>query len=296
LATFALIKLVPGDTALALLGEGASAADVEELRQSLGLNEPAPVQFATWLGRALSGDLGYSTQRRIPVTELLLSRLPNTLILSAGALVLSTTGGIIAGIVSAARPRSMFDRGVMFISMLGLSMPGFFLGLVFIVVFSVQLRWLPAGGMFSLREGPSLLGTLQHLVLPVLTLGLVGMGVVARLTRLAMLEALENDYVRTARGKGLRERAVLWRHAFRNAALPVVTILGAQVGFMLGGTVLIETVFSWPGIGLLMYQAIGARDLPVIQGGILFIALAFVLVNLAVDLAYAYLDPRIRFG
>jgi peptide/nickel transport system permease protein len=175
-------------------------------------------------------------------------------------------------------------------------MPSFWLGLVLIVVFAVQLRWLPPGGMFSLREGPSLPGTLQHLVLPALTLALISVGVVARMTRSAMLEALGNDYIRTARSKGLREKVVLWRHAFRNAALPVITIVGAQVGFLLGGAVLTETVFAWPGIGLLMYEAIGLRDLPVIQGGTLLIAVAFSVVNLIVDLAYGFIDPRISTG
>jgi peptide/nickel transport system permease protein len=201
-----------------------------------------------------------------------------------------------AGIVSAARPRSLLDRGVMALSLFGQSMPSFWLGMILIVAFAVQLRWLPAGGMFSLREGPSLAGTLQHLILPALTLGLISTGIVARLTRSAMLDALGNDYVRTARGKGLRERVVLWRHAFRNASLPVVTIIGAQVGFLLGGAVLTETVFAWPGIGLLMYQAIGTRDLPVIQGGTILIATAFCFVTLIVDLTYGFLDPRIKSG
>jgi peptide/nickel transport system permease protein len=296
LVTFALIRLVPGDPAVAMLGPLAEPADVAQLHRALGLDQPVPVQFANWLGRALTGDLGDSIQQRVPVTELLLSRLQNTLILSAAGLLISTVAGVMAGIVSAARPRSLLDRGVMALSLFGQSMPSFWLGMILIVAFAVQLRWLPAGGMFSLREGPSLAGTLQHLILPALTLGLISTGIVARLTRSAMLDALGNDYVRTARGKGLRERVVLWRHAFRNASLPVVTIIGAQVGFLLGGAVLTETVFAWPGIGLLMYQAIGTRDLPVIQGGTILIATAFCFVTLIVDLTYGFLDPRIKSG
>jgi peptide/nickel transport system permease protein len=294
--TFALIRLVPGDPALALLSPLASPEDVQQLRRAYGLDEPLPVQFALWLGRLITGDLGLSIQQRLPVTDLLLARFQNTLILCVAALTLSTSAGVLAGIVSAARPRSLVDRGVMALSLFGHSMPSFWLGMLLIVVFAIQLRWLPAGGMFSLREGPSVAGTLQHLILPALTLALVSIGVVARLTRSAMLEALGNDYVRTARGKGLPERAVLWRHALRTAALPVVTIVGAQVGFLLGGAVLTETVFAWPGIGLLMYQAISTRDLPVIQGGVFFVAMSFGLVNLLVDVAYGFLDPRIRAG
>ena len=293
LVTFALIRLVPGDPALALLGPLAEPKDLEQLREALGLEEPLPLQFWHWLTRAITGDLGTSLHSQTPVTDLLMSRLQNTLILSGTALVLSTAAGVVAGIISAARPRSLLDRGVMVLSLFGQSMPSFWLGLVLIVLFAVQLRWLPAGGMFSLRDGPSFIGGLQHLILPAFTLALISTGVVARLTRSAMLEALGNDYVRTARGKGLRERVVLWRHAFRNAALPVVTIIGTQVGFLLGGAVLTETVFAWPGIGLLMYDAIGQRDLPVIQGGTLFVAFAFCVVNLIVDLTYGVLDPRI---
>lgn len=296
MAVFLLVKLVPGDLAVALLGPEASAADVEELRRSLGLDRSLPVQYGIWLQNAVTGDLGYSLQQRMPVTELLVTRFQNTFLLTVAGMAISLALGVTAGVVAATRAGSLFDRGAMLVALFGTSMPAFWLGILFIVAFAVQLGWLPSGGMYAIRDGPSLGGLLRHLLLPAVTLGLISAGVVARLTRSAMLEALGQDYIRTARAKGLADRGVVWRHALKNAALPVVTIIGTQVGFLLGGAVLTETVFAWPGVGLLTYTAIGTRDLPVIQGAILMIALVFVLVNLVTDLIYGALDPRIRYG
>jgi peptide/nickel transport system permease protein len=295
-AVFLLLKLVPGDLAVALLGPEAGPKELEDLRHQLGLDQPTIVQYWLWLQKAFGGDLGHSLQQHIPVVDLLTDRFQNTLILTAASLAISITVGLIAGVVSATRPRSILDRVVMMGALFGNSMPAFWLGILLIVIFAAQLGWLPSGGMYSIREGPSWRGLFQHLILPALTLGLISAGIVARLTRSAMLEALGQDYVRTARSKGLAEIAVVWKHTLKNAALPIVTIVGTQFGFLLGGAVLTETVFAWPGVGLLMYTAIGSRDLPVIQGGILSIALAFTSVNLITDLVYGFLDPRIRYG
>ncbi len=295
-AVFLLLKLVPGDLAVALLGPEAGPKELEELRHQLGLDQPMVVQYWIWLQKAVIGDLGYSLQQRIPVIDLLAARFLNTLILTLASLAISITLGLVAGVLSATRPRSLLDRFVMLGALFGNSMPAFWLGILLIVLFAVQLGWLPSGGMYSVREGPSLGGLLKHLILPSLTLGLISAGMVARLTRSAMLESLGQDFVRTARSKGLAEYVVIWKHTLKNASLPIVTIIGTQFGFLLGGAVLTETVFAWPGVGLLMYAAIGSRDLPVIQGGILSIAVAFTSVNLFVDIIYGFLDPRIRYG
>jgi len=293
---FALVKAVPGDPASALLGPEATPQDVAMLRDALGLEKPLPMQYALWLKKALAADLGRSIQKRVPVTDLLFSRLRNTVMLTVTAMAFALALGLPAGVLAARRAGSALDRATMVVALFGNSMPVFWLGILLILVFSVHLGWFPTGGTASLREGPSFGNTLRHLILPSLALGLVTVGGLARLTRSAMLEIVGQDYIRTARAKGLSQYRTIWYHALKNAAVPIVTIVGAQFGFLLGGAVLTETVFGWTGIGLLIYEGIATRDLPVVLGGVLFVALAFVIVNLVTDLMYGYLDPRIRYG
>ncbi|MDR7554436.1 MAG: ABC transporter permease [Armatimonadota bacterium] len=293
---FLMLKLVPGDPAVALLGPQAEPRDIEMLRRAWGLDRPVHEQYLTWLGHALRGNLGLSLEQRVPVADLVLTRFKNTAILTLASVLFSLALGLTAGIVSATRPRSLFDRLTMVAALFANSMPAFWLGLVLIFVFSLRLGWFPVSGMYSIRGEGGLADLLHHLVLPAITLGGATTAIVARLTRSSMLEVIRQDYVRTARAKGLVERRVVLGHALRNALLPVVTVVGLQVGFLLGGAVLTETVFSWPGVGLQLYRAISTRDIPLIQGSVLLIAVTFVVINLVVDLLYALLDPRIRYA
>ncbi len=296
IVVFLMLKLVPGDPAIALLGPQAEPRDIEMLRRAWGLDQPIWRQYLTWLGHIVRGDLGRSLEQRAPVAELVLTRFKNTAILAVASVVISCAVGLTAGVLSATRPRSLFDRLTMVAALFANSMPAFWLGLVLILVFSLRFGWFPVSGMYSVRGEGGVLDLLHHLVLPAITLGGATTAIVARLTRSSMLEVIRQDYVRTARAKGLFERRVIIGHALRNALLPVVTVVGLQVGFLLGGAVLTETVFSWPGVGLQLFRAISTRDIPLIQGSVLLIAVTFVFVNLLVDLAYAYLDPRIRYG
>jgi peptide/nickel transport system permease protein len=289
---FLLIQLVPGDPAATLLWPEATPAEVQELRRVLGLDRPLLIQYFRWLGGVLRGDFGTSIEFRRPVAELIWARLQNTLILAGAALTVSTVLGILIGILSAVKPRSAIDRAGMFIALLGNSMPAFWIGILLLLVFALRLRWFPVGGMYSLRGDGGLLDLLHHLVLPAITLGMLAVATIARMTRSCMLDVIKQDYVRTATAKGVHYWRVIIRHAFRNALLPIVTVIGLQLGYMLGGAVLTETVFSWPGVGLQLFRAISTRDLPLIQGGILLIAVGFVMINLLVDILYAYLDPR----
>lgn len=293
---FLTMKLIPGDAAQVLAGPQATAEQVALIRQSLGLDRPLYVQYAAWLSRAVRGNLGRSIQLEAPVTEMVVARLRNTLILAVAASVLAVAIGVPAGILSATHKSSIVDRASMVVALFGNSMPAFWLGLVFILVFSLHFRLFPSNGMYSLRGPAGLPDLLWHLTLPALTLAGVPAAVLARLTRSNLLETLADDYVRTARAKGLREPRVVARHALGNALLPVVTLMGIQTGYLLGGSILVETVFSWPGLGLQLYDAIGARDLPLVQGGVLLVATMFVLINLCVDIFYGVLDPRIRYG
>jgi peptide/nickel transport system permease protein len=295
LIVFLMLKLVPGDPAQALLGLMASKEDLEALRTALGLHDPLPVQYFRWLSRILQGDFGLSIQQHAPVLPILLDRYVNTIILTVAAVLIATVMGVLAGVISAIRQYSIFDRISMLLALFGNSMPAFWLGLMAILVFSLGLRWFPASGMWPITGPRTPLTLLHHLAMPALTLGISAAAVTARITRSSMLEVIRQDYVRTAYAKGLRERVVIWRHALKNALLPVLTVVGVQFGFLLGGAVLTETVFSWPGIGLALYNAISVRDLPMVQGGVLIVATSFVLVNLAVDLMYAWVDPRIKY-
>jgi peptide/nickel transport system permease protein len=292
---FLVLHLAPGDPAEIMLGPQATQADRLRLRAELGLDDPLHVQYARWLGHVVHGDLGRSLWMRRPVLGEVLVRLQATLILTATALVLSSVGGVALGLLSATRPNSWLDRTSAVASLFGASMPVFWLGIVLMVIFSLTLGWLPASGMYAPYGGGDLGDLVRHLVLPALTLAAASVTIVARLTRSAMLEVLGQDYIRTARAKGLVERRVVVRHALKNALVPIVTVIGVQAGYLLGGAVLTETVFAWPGVGTLMVQGILARDIPLVQGCVLVVALTFVLVNLSVDLLYAWLDPRIRY-
>jgi peptide/nickel transport system permease protein len=277
------IELIPGDAVSLMLGEHATPEAVAKLRAYLGLDEPLLVRYVGYVGRVARGDLGRSIQQNRPVVDELADAWPATLELTAAALVISAALGIAAGVISAVWPNSAFDALARLGSLFGLSMPVFWTGLVLIVVFALWLPWMPVGGM----------GSPAHLVLPAITLALPSLAMIARMTRSSVLDVLREDYVRTARAKGVAERLVVAKHALRNAAIPILTLLGLQAGQLMGGAVLTETVFAWPGLGRLMVKAIFARDYVLLQGAVLIFALAFVVINLAVDLAYGALDPRI---
>ncbi|MFO7584599.1 MAG: ABC transporter permease [Anaerolineales bacterium] len=288
------IRMIPGDPAVAIAGELATPELIAKVREDMGLNQPILVQYSRYLWRTLQGDMGRSVKSNLPVAKEVTDRLPRTLQLAFTALVLSAVIGIPIGIFSATKPNSWFDGGSMTFALLGVSMPIFWLGLMLMILFAVLIpKWFGLSGPLLPPTGS---GTWQHLVMPSIALAANSMAIQARMTRAAMLEVLRQDYVRTARAKGLRERLVIYRHALRNALLPIVTIVGLQFGTLIGGAVLTETVFAWPGIGRLLVDAIGFRDYPVIQATVIVIAAGFVLTNLIVDILYAYLDPRIRYN
>ena len=292
---FMVLHLAPGDPAEIMLGSQATQADLERLRAELGLTEPLYVQYVHWLGQVARGDLGRSIWMKRPVLAEVLGRFKATLVLTGSALVLSTAVGLALGIASAVRPNSLLDRLSAVASLFGASMPVFWLGIVLMVIFALWLGWLPASGMFAPYGGGDLRDLFVHLALPAVTLAAASVTIIARLRRSTMLETLGQDYIRTARAKGVVERAVVLRHGLKNALIPIVTVVGVQAGYLLGGAVLTETVFAWPGVGTLMVQGILARDFPLVQGCVLVVALSFVLINLVVDLLYAWLDPRIRY-
>jgi len=283
---FAIIRFIPGDPARAVAGVNASPEYIEQVRRDLLLDEGVHVQYYAYMSNLLQGDMGRSTFTQRPVTVELMQRFPNTLLLSATAMAFAIIFGMAAGIVSATRRYSLFDNTSMLLALFGVAAPVFWLGIMFQLLFSVQLGWLPSGGI----------GTWKHLVLPALTLGLATTALIARITRSSMLDVLGQDYITTARSKGLVERVVVYKHALKNAMIPVVTVMGLQFGTLLGGAVLTETVFSWPGVGRLMVDSILARDYPVVQGAVLILAVLFVTINLVVDIIYAFLDPRITYG
>ncbi len=282
-AVMLTIELIPGDPVTLMLGEHATQESVTAVRHALGLDKPLLVRYAQYIGNLLHGDLGRSLRERRQVSEELADVWPATLELTAAALIIAVIGGVLAGVVSAVWPNSFFDGVTRLTSLFGLSMPVFWTGLTLIVFFSLWLNWLPVGGS----------GSLRHLVLPAVTLSLPSLAMVARMTRSSVLEVLREDYIRTARAKGVKEQVVVLKHGLRNACIPIVTLLGLQVGQLLGGAVLTETVFAWPGMGRLIVRAIFARDYILLQGAILVFALAFVLINLLVDISYAMFDPRV---
>lgn len=283
---FLLVRSIPGDPARLYLPPSASDEQVAQLRRELGLEQPLPVQYAHFLLRALHGDLGNSLYYGAPAAQVVMEKFPATLLLATSALVIAVGIGAPLGILSAVRRGSPLDYVAMALAIVGQSMPAFWLGLMLILVFAVNLRLLPTSGMHS----P------QSLFLPAFTLGAYVMSLIARLVRAGMLDVLSEDYVRTARAKGLAERAVLVGHALRNTLIPVITVVGLQLGTLLGGAVITETVFSWPGVGTVVVTAISSRDYAVVQAVVLMISVVFVFLNLAVDLLYAYVDPRIRYA
>jgi peptide/nickel transport system permease protein len=285
LLLFFMLRMLPGDPAQVLAGQMASPEDIEAIRKQLGLDRPIYEQYLSYVSRLARLDLGRSARTQNPVIEEIWARLPNTVLLAVVAISLACLFGIPAGIISAVRPYTWVDYLVTMAGLFGISMPVFWLGLMLVVVFSVILRWLPAGGT----------GGWQHVVLPSVTLASFVVAFIARMTRATMLETLAQDYTTTARSKGLKENAVIIKHALKNALIPIVTVVGLQFGLLLGGAVLTETVFAWPGIGRLIVDSILGRDYPMIQGTILIFGLLYILVNLGVDLAYAVIDPRIRY-
>ena len=291
---FSVIHLAPGDPAVIMLGPLATKESIENLHQELGLDRPLVVQYLAWMSKVVQLDFGRSVVLGREVFPEIWLRFKATMILTLASLSLAILIGVVAGITSAVRQYSIFDGLSMLTALAGVSMPVFFTGIVLIILFSMQLNLFPTAGMYS-PAGGDLLDLLHHLVLPAITLGTASAAVLARMTRSAMLETIRQDYIRTARAKGLAERAVIYVHALRNAAITIITVLGMQVGYQLGGAILTETVFSWPGIGMMMVRAIQVRDYPMVQGGVLFVAAVFVFVNIIVDIAYAFLDPRIRY-
>jgi peptide/nickel transport system permease protein len=307
-----MLRMIPGDPARLLLGEFASPEELVRLRGQMGLDQPYPVQYGIYLKNILQGDLGNSLRNGAPVVSEIGVRLPATLELAMAAMLIASVLGIAAGVVSAARQYSVFDYGSMFMALVGVSMPIFWLGLMLIYLLSVMFPIMPMMGRIGMGNEPEVvsglmlvdtllsgefgdfLDALHHLVLPAFTLATVPMAIIARITRSAMLEVLNKDYVRTARAKGMSEAVVILRHALRNAFLPIVTVLGLNLGLLLGGAVLTETIFSWPGLGRYVVDSLMARDYAAVQGCILIFAALMAGINLIVDLIYALLDPRIR--
>ena len=291
---FAIMALIPGDPATAILGSYATPENVARLNRDLGLDKPLAQQYFIWLSNLLQGDFGRSYSLNRPVLDEVRERFSATLILAGAALVLCTLWGLLIGIWTAARQYGWTDRILTFAVLVGISVPSFWLGLLLILLFAVDLRWLPASGMYAVYGGGDLPDLLRHLILPALTLSVVAAGVIARLTRSAMLEVLRQDFIRTARAKGVSEGRVLYVHAFKAALVSVVPVIGVQAGFVLGGAVYIETVFQWPGVGRMLVQAISTRDILLVQGGVVLVSACYVLFNLLVDLAQCWLDPRIQ--
>ncbi len=314
LFVFIIMHVFTGDPAALMLGEHATKAQIASLRQEMGLNDPIYVQFGRFLWQLIHGDLGRSLMTKRPVVQDILSQFPATIELALFSLALASLVGIIIGVISAVRRYSFFDYLSMVGALLGVSMPIFWLGLILIIIFSVNLHWLPVSGRIDIGLEPAAItrlylvdsiltgnwdafwSALRHLILPGVALAAYSMAIIARMTRSTMLEVVKQDYIRTAHAKGLDEKTVVIHHALKNALIPIVTVIGLQFGFLLGGAVLTETVFSWPGIGSLTTNAILASDFPLVQGSVILVAVVFVLVNLLVDLFYAYLDPRIHYS
>jgi len=291
---FLMIYLVPGDPVLAILGGEARPDQVAAMRAKMGLDRPLAVQYARWVGRVLQGDLGVSVINSYPVWSLIGLKLPATLVLAGGALTVALAVSLPLGILAAIRQGTAVDRLAVGFTALGLSVPTFWLGVLLVLLFSLRLHWLPASGYVPLLAQPVL--SLQHLVMPSLTLGVAIAAILTRFVRSAMLEVIRQDYVRTARAKGLPEGRVIVRHALKNAFIPVLTVIALQVGNLLGGAVVTESIFDYPGVGQLVLYAVTSKDYAVVQGTLLLLVFVFVLINLLTDLAYAVLDPRVRYG
>ncbi|MBW4538766.1 MAG: ABC transporter permease [Myxacorys chilensis ATA2-1-KO14] len=315
LAVFLLLRLIPGDPAIVLAGERATPDQVEALRNQLGLNQPLVFQYFAFLGNLLRLNLGNSLISGIPILEEIRSRWTATFELAIAAMIVAVLLGIPLGVLAAVNKNRWLDQLTMGSSLVGVSLPVYWLGLLLIYLFSITLQWLPPSGRIGVESGlsfqpitgfyvldallrfnlPVLADVLAHLILPALTLGTIPLAIVARITRSTMLDVLGQDYIRTAKAKGLPDRLVVFRHALKNALLPINTTIGLQFGTLLGGAILTETIFSWSGIGSWIYEGILARDYPVVQGGVVFVAIVFVFINLLVDLSYALVDPRVQF-
>jgi len=310
---FALIHLAPGDPARTMLGQHATQTEINEIREKYGLDKPLYIQYFVWLGDVLHGDLGRSILTHEQVVTEIGARFPNTIELAIAAMIFAIIIGGLAGIISATKQYSLTDYSVMGVALFGISMPVFWLGIMLMMIFGVFLGWLPIGGRIDLLipftritgfmvidsiitfNGAALASVLVHLILPAIALGTIPMAIIARVTRSSMLEVLRQDFIRTERAKGLSEKIVIYKHAVRNALVPVVTVIGLNFGLLLSGAILTETIFSWPGVGRLVVNAVYARDYPLVIGCILVFALVFVIVNLITDILYTYIDPRIHY-
>ena len=311
--SFSLIRLAPGDPARTIAGEHASPQTISAIREKYGLDKPFTMQYWVWLKRVLRGDLGRSIVSNEHVMREILDRFPNTVELTFFAMFIAVAVGAVAGIVSASRQYSVIDYTTMGVALFGVSMPVFWLGIMLMMIFGVFLKWLPIGGRMDtlipfrritglylldsliVWNGPALASSLRHLIMPSVALATIPMATIARVTRSSMLEVLRQDFIRTERAKGLSERVVIYKHAARNALLPVVTVIGLEFGLLLAGAILTETIFAWPGIGRYVVNAVRMRDYPAVQGCLLFFALTFVVVNLITDLLYVFIDPRIKY-
>lgn len=312
--SFSLIHLAPGDPAVTIAGQHASPQVINAIREKYGLDKPLTTQYWVWLNQVLRGDLGRSIVSNEFVVKEILERFPNTVELTIFSMIFAVVIGSIAGIISASRQYSVFDYSFMGVALFGVSMPVFWLGIMLMMIFGVYLRWLPISGRISMMiyfqritgfyildtlltgNFEAFISSLRHLVLPSVALATIPMATIARVTRSSMLEVLRQDFIRTERAKGLSERMVIYKHAVKNAMIPVITVIGLNFGLLLAGAILTETVFSWPGIGRYVVNAVNMRDYPVVQGCILFFALMFVIVNLITDIIYVYIDPRIHYG
>ena len=310
---FSLIHLAPGDPARTMLGERATQEQLNEIREKYGLDKPLYVQYGIWLNGVLHGDLGRSITTHEEVAKEIGDRFPNTMELAIAAMIFAIIVGVFAGIISATKQYSITDYTCMGVALFGISMPVFWLGIMLMMIFGVFLGWLPIGGRIDLLipfqrvtgfmvfdsiitgNFPALISVLRHLILPAIALGTIPMAMIARVSRSSMLEVLRQDFIRTERAKGLSERMVIYKHAVRNAMVPVVTVIGLNFGLLLAGAILTETVFSWPGIGRLVVNAVYERDYPLVVGCILVFAIVFVIVNLITDILYTRIDPRIQY-
>ncbi|MEQ9674066.1 MAG: ABC transporter permease [Roseovarius indicus] len=291
---FLIMSMIPGDPATAILGSYATPENVEKINRDLGLDKPMVQRYVIWLGNMLQGDFGRSFSLNRPVLDEVLERFNATLVLAGTSFVLCSLLGILAGVVSAARQYGFADKAITFTVLIGISVPSFFLGMMMILLFAVNLKWLPVSGMYAIYGGGDLPDLIRHLIMPALALSAVATGVIARLSRSAMLEVLRLDFIRTARSKRVRERTVIMVHAMRAPLVSIIPVLGIQAGFVLSGAVYIEIVFQWPGVGRMLVDAILTRDLLLVQGGVVFVAACYVLFNIAVDVAQSLLDPRIK--
>ena len=291
---FLIMAMIPGDPATAILGSYATPENVEKLNRDLGLDQPLVARYFIWLGNMLTGDFGRSFSLNRPVIDEVMDRFSATLILAGTSFVLCAFLGIAAGVVSAARQYGFADKAITFAVLLGISVPSFFLGMMMILLFAVRWKMLPVSGMYAIYGGGDLPDLINHLIMPALALSVVATGVVARLSRSAMLEVLRQDYIRFARARGLKDRVVNFRHALKNTMVPVVTVIGLQLGAIIAFAIITETVFQWPGLGLLFINAIQFVDIPVMAAYLMMISVMFVVINLLVDILYAFIDPRLR--